>query len=114
MTRNAAVDGFGKGTNYHGQYRFNTARTGNALADMLLGYTRDAGDHISTRGDLDGHSNDWAFFAQDDWRVNDALTVFLGLRWELVGAWNEKGDVVANFIPEGDGYHVVPNADIRP
>ena len=112
FTRNAAVDGFGKGVNYHGQIRFNTARTGNALADMLLGYTRDAGDYISTRGDLDGHSYDWAFFAQDDWRVNDRLTVFLGLRWELVGVWHEKGNVLANFIPEGDGFHVVPNAEV--
>jgi hypothetical protein len=57
---------------------------------MLLGYTRDAGDYISTRGDLDGHSYDWAFFAQDDWRVNDSLTVFLGVRWELVGIWSEN------------------------
>jgi hypothetical protein len=112
FTRNAAVDGFGKGVNYHGQIRFNTARTGNALADMLLGYTRDAGDYISTRGDLDGHSYDWAFFAQDDWRVNDRLTVFLGLRWELVGVWHENGNVLANFIPEGDGFHVVPNEEV--
>ena len=29
-------------------------RTGNALANMLLGTTRDAGDHITQRGDLDG------------------------------------------------------------
>jgi hypothetical protein len=112
FTRNAAVDGFGKGVNYHGQYRFNTARTGNALADMLLGYTRDAGDYISTRGDLDGHSYDWAFFAQDDWRVNDSLTVFLGVRWELVGNWSENNNALANFIPEGQGYHVVPNQEV--
>ena len=112
FTRNAAVDGFGKGSNYHGQYRFNTARTGNALGDMLLGYTRDAGDYISTRGDLDGHSYDWALFAQDDWRVNDNLTVFLGVRWELVGNWSENNGALANFIPEGQGYHVVPNQEI--
>jgi hypothetical protein len=112
FTRNAAVDGFGKGVNYHGQYTFNNPRTGNALADMLLGYDRYAQDYISTRGDLDGHSYDWAFFAQDDWRVNPSLTVFLGLRWELVGVWHENGDVVADFIPQGQGFHVVPNAQV--
>jgi hypothetical protein len=110
-TRNSAVDGFGKGVNFRGQYRFNNVGTGNALANMLLGITRDAGDHITQRGDLNGSSNDFALFAQDDWRVNDSLTVFLGLRWELVGAWYEKNDIIANFIPEDGGYHVVPNAE---
>jgi outer membrane receptor protein involved in Fe transport len=112
FTRNAAVDGFGKGVNNHGLYYFNNPQTGNALADMLLGSYRYAQDYISTRGDLDGHSTDLAFFAQDDWRVNDALTVFLGLRWELVGRWSENGDKIANFVPEGQGYHVVPNAEV--
>jgi hypothetical protein len=111
-TRNSAVDGFGRGVNYRGLYRFNGSHTGSALADMLLGLTRDARDHTTMRGDLDGHSNDFAVFAQDDWRVNSSLTVFLGLRYEIVGTWHEKSQAVANFQPIDGGYTIVPNADI--
>ena len=46
-TRNTAIDGRGRGINHRGQYRFNGAKTGNALADLLLGYTRDVADRVS-------------------------------------------------------------------
>ena len=59
-TRNSAIDGRGRGVQGRGRYRFNGAQTGNAYADMLLGLTRDVTDFVSTRGDLDGHSNDIA------------------------------------------------------
>ena len=49
---------------------------------------------------------------QDDWRVNNALTVFLGLRYEIIGSWHEKDDLLANFIPDDGGHHVVPNAEV--
>jgi hypothetical protein len=112
-TRNTAIDGRGRGTNHRGSYRFNGARTGNALADLLLGYTRDVSDRVSTRGDTDGYSNDFAVFLQDDWRVSNDLTMFLGLRYELGGSWHEKGDVLGNFLPTEDGgHHIVPNAQV--
>jgi outer membrane receptor protein involved in Fe transport len=111
-TRNSAIDGRGRGLNNRGSYRFNNTQTGNALGDFLLGYTRDVADRVGTRGPIDGHSDDFAVFLQDDWRVNPDLTVFLGLRYELAGAWHEKDNVIGNFVPENGGFTVVPNQQV--
>jgi hypothetical protein len=108
-THNTARDGFGFGVNFRGQYRFRGAFTGNAFTDFLLGMPSDARDQVTNRGPLDGNSNDIALFVQDDWRVNKALTAFLGLRYEVVGAWHEKDLTLANFRPIDGGYHVVAN-----
>ncbi len=134
--RNYAIDGRGRGVSVRGSYAFSGTtgtQTGNALGDLLLGAPRTVSDVISTRGNTDGHSDDYAFFVQDDWRVNTDLTVFLGLRYELQGAWHEKGDILGNFLacppgsalwdqeslPTGQtectaygGHHVVPNAQV--
>jgi hypothetical protein len=111
-THNTARDGFGIGVNYRGRYDFNGAQTGNAFTDFLLGLPRQTQDQQSNRGPLDGHSNDVATFVQDDWRVNRSLTIFLGLRYEIIGNWHEKDDLLANFILDDGGHHVVPNADV--
>jgi len=111
-TRNTARDGFGFGVNFRGQYRFRGTATGNAFTDFLLGLPTDVRDQVTNRGPLDGYSNDFASFLQDDWKLNKSLTVFLGLRYEVVGAWHEDGGTLANFIPEEGGYHVVPSAEV--
>jgi hypothetical protein len=111
-TLNTARDGFGFGVNYRGRYRFRGTATGNAFTDFLLGLPTDVSDHISNRGPLQGHSNDIAAFLQDDWRASKSLTVFLGLRYEIVGTWHEKDLTLANFRPVDGGYHVVPNEQI--
>jgi Carboxypeptidase regulatory-like domain len=111
-TRNMARDGFGFGVNFRGQYRFNGAQTGNAFTDFLLGLPLDARDQVTNRGPLQGYSNDIAGFVQDDWRVNKSLTAFLGLRYEIVGAWHEKDLTLANFQPLEGGYHVVANETV--
>jgi hypothetical protein len=111
-THNTAVDGFGRAVNYRGRYEFSGAQTGNEFSDFLLGLPRQTRDQQSNRGPLDGHSNDFATFFQDDWKVNRSLTIFLGARYEIIGNWHEKDNILANFILDGGGHHVVPNADV--
>jgi hypothetical protein len=112
FTRNMANDGFGIGVNNRGLYRFNGKQTGNAFTDFLLGLPQDARDQVTSRGPLQGHSSDFAVFGQDDWKINKSLTLFLGLRYEVVGIWHEDSDLVANFLPVDGGHHVVPNDQV--
>ncbi len=113
FNRNMARDGFGTGINYGGRYQFNGAQTGNAFTDFLLGLPRQSLDQVANRGPMDGHSNDFAVYAQDDWKASKNLTVYLGVRYEIVGVWHEKNKELANFVilPDG-GHHVVPNATV--
>jgi hypothetical protein len=114
--RNMARDGFGIGLSNRGQYQFNgnaAGGSGNSFADFLLGnLTNRAVDQHTARGPIEGHSDDFAVFAQDDWRIAKNLTVFLGLRYELIGMWHEKSDLLANFTLADGGHHIVPNAEV--
>ena len=38
-------------------------------------------------------------YVQDDWRVNDRLTLNLGLRYEFATPWVEENNVLSNFDP---------------
>jgi hypothetical protein len=114
-TRNFAKDGYSTGANESkGAYAFSGFATGNAFADLLLGLPNVVREQRNTRGNLpmDTISNDWAVFAQDDWKLNPRLTLFLGLRYEVIGVFVDKNDIYANFVPVDGGHHVVPSAAI--
>jgi hypothetical protein len=114
-TRNYAKDGYSTGANESkGAYAFSGFATGNAFADFLLGLPNEVREQRNTRGDvpMDTFSNDWAIFFQDDLKLTNRLTLFLGLRYEVIGVFIDRNDIYANFVPVDGGHHVVPNAAI--
>lgn len=114
-TRNYAKDGYSTGANESkGAYAFSGFGSGNSFADFLLGLPNEVREQRNTRGDMpmDTFSNDWAVFAQDDIKLNSRLTLFLGLRYEVVGVFVDKNDIYANFVPTDGGHHIVPDTAI--
>lgn len=93
-----------KGQNYGesaGSYNFNgrfTAanansqglNTGNAIADLLLGYP--AGGSLTLYSFIDNYVNYYAGYVQDDWRATNKLTVNYGLRIEHETGLREAND----------------------
>ena len=70
--------------------------SGNALASLLLGYHNALQYTINPSYAL--HQNYMAPFVQDDWRVNNKLTVNLGIRWDYESPFTERyNKFVTNF-----------------
>jgi hypothetical protein len=75
-----------------GSYTFDGKWSGNALADLLLGYPTSG--NIPLNVQLDGYVRYSAGYAQDDWRINDRLTVNYGIRFERETGLREKNDQI--------------------
>ena len=100
---NHAVDGFSLGvTGAAGAYTFGGASTGNSFGDFLLGLPlrqRRGDQHPRHVLRSTPTANEFGFFAQDDWKVSDALTIFAGVRYEYLGNFVEKHNLLINFDP---------------
>ncbi|MBM3785314.1 MAG: TonB-dependent receptor [Acidobacteria bacterium] len=71
------------------------ANSGNAFASFLLGEVNSAG---TQRPDvINSRSSYWAFYAQDDFRISDRLTLNFGIRWELNNPRTEDNDRMNSF-----------------
>ena len=95
-----------------GSFAFDGRATGSAIgnatagapafADMLLGYMRSAESAVSLAR-TEFRSTSQAYYFTDTWRMRENMTLDLGIRYEYVPPWLDKGGTLINaFLPFRD------------
>ena len=86
-----------------GQFTFNSSASsdgkgngGNAIASMLLGYPAST-VRSKTLYRPDFHAAEYGFYAQDDWRATKALTLNIGLRYDIITPPEEAHGLGSNL-----------------
>jgi hypothetical protein len=91
-----------------GAFTFNQGVfTGSSFGDFLLG-APNTDFIVESSPNTNEPSTQWGIYAQDQWQVNDRLTVNIGMRWEVLPEFTENQGDIANFDPK-NGDVVVPN-----
>lgn len=101
--------------NPRGTFSFDGSATGSVLADFLLGVPHSAALAV---GNADKRLTARSFnaYVNDDWRVNPAVTVNLGLRWEYESPFSESRGRLVNLdvTPTFSAAIPVVGAEIEP
>jgi hypothetical protein len=87
----------------YGLFTFNqNTFTGSSFGDLLLGDPNTTYFAVTgPRDDAGGAQT--GIYGQDQWQVNDRLTLNFGLRWELLPPFVDKNGIQANFDPNYSG-----------
>ena len=90
----------------YGSFAFNGTLSGNAYADFLLGlpFTSTRLDPLTNRTLRD---SELGLFIQDSFKVNEHLTLDLGLRWDRFGSPNYADNLMLNWDP-ATGNVIIP------
>ena len=101
------------GSDDFGSFGFNQgAFSGNAFTDFLLGLP--STNFVATTGpNLDQRAHHYGVYAQDEFRVNEKLTLNFGLRWEFDPPFDEQHGNITNF-DLATGNVIVPDQTLPP
>ncbi|MBV9499305.1 MAG: TonB-dependent receptor [Acidobacteriaceae bacterium] len=100
-----------------GYFNFNGNYTGNDFADFLLGYSNSYAE-LAVQDAGRWNSQSYAAYVQDNWHVNNRLTLNLGLRWDGIPHTYEENNRQSNFLPglynPADAAIILPSGNISP
>ncbi|MBO0720738.1 MAG: TonB-dependent receptor [Blastocatellia bacterium] len=101
------LESFG-GANDFGQWVFSAGQfTGDAFADFLLGLPTFT--YVAQSGpDIDASTSQYSMYAQDEWRINDRLTLSAGLRYTIMPPFADKNGNLGAFN-YADGGMIIPD-----
>lgn len=85
-------------TTTQGNFNFDGSYTGNDFADYLLGYSQNYSE-AAVKDNGYWNNVSYAAYFQDNWRVNNRLTLNLGLRWDGIPHTYEANSRMSNFYP---------------
>jgi hypothetical protein len=88
-----------------GQFTFSGVYSGFGMADFLFG--RPINSRFDSTKFFSLQRFYYSWYLQDNWRVNQRLTINAGLRNDSISAWKERHNRLAAFVPEGGG-NLVP------
>jgi outer membrane receptor protein involved in Fe transport len=80
-----------------GNLAFNGQFTGNGLADFVLGYAQRA--QLTNVFVVEQQLRSYGAYVQDDWKVTDAFTLNIGVRYDYMPPATEANNHMANFDP---------------
>jgi hypothetical protein len=87
----------------YGLFTFNQGVfTGSSFGDLLIGAPNTTYFAVTGPRD-DAGGAQIGIYGQDEWQVNDRLTLSFGLRWELLPPFVDKNGIQANFDPNYTG-----------
>jgi len=101
IVRNAAIDGFANNRgNPRGLLTYSGGNATDRFARFLMGLPATTAAFVGQlRPPMDVHNWEHGYFLQDDFKVHPKLTLYLGLRYELVTPFIEASDLLVNFDP---------------
>jgi len=90
-----------------GDFTFQGTFTGNAFGDFLEGAPTTLFFAVSSP-DVGGTAWQYGVYGQDEYQINNRLTLSYGLRWQILPGFQEDGGNLANFDQRNNSI-VVPN-----